>query len=54
MSAAATAGAGGAADVNVTLGDMWLKADKQSVKAGNVTFAVQNEGATTHGMAMAR
>ena len=41
-----------AADVNVTLGDMWVKSDKASVKAGKVTFGVTNEGATTHGMAM--
>jgi FtsP/CotA-like multicopper oxidase with cupredoxin domain len=46
-------GAGAAADVNVTLGDMWVKADKSSVNAGKVTFAVKNEGATMHGMAMA-
>ena len=49
----ATTEAAGAADVNVTLGDMWLESDKQSVEAGKVTFAVQNEGATMHGMAMA-
>src|SRR5687767_13884799 len=48
-----TTAAAGAADVNVTLGDMWLKSDKRSFKAGEVTFAVQNEGATMHGMAMA-
>jgi uncharacterized cupredoxin-like copper-binding protein len=47
------ASAGAAADVNVTLGDMYVKADKPSVKAGEVTFAVKNEGATMHGMAMA-
>jgi uncharacterized cupredoxin-like copper-binding protein len=41
------------ADVNVTLGDMWVKSDKPSVKAGEVTFAVKNEGATMHGMALA-
>jgi nitrite reductase (NO-forming) len=46
-------GAAGAGDVNVTLGDMWVKADKTTVKAGEVTFAVKNEGATMHGMAMA-
>lgn len=45
--------AAAAADVNVTLGDMWVKSDRQSVKAGKVTFAVKNEGATMHGMAMA-
>ena len=41
------------ADVNVSLGDMWIKADKPTVKAGKVTFAVKNDGATMHGMAMA-
>ncbi|MFP5361237.1 MAG: cupredoxin domain-containing protein [Thermoleophilia bacterium] len=41
------------ADVKVTLGDMWIKADKTSAKAGKVTFAVKNDGATMHGMAMA-
>jgi FtsP/CotA-like multicopper oxidase with cupredoxin domain len=41
------------ADVNVALGDMWAKVDTPSVEAGEVTFAVKNEGATTHGMAMA-
>ena len=45
--------AAGAADVNVTLGDMWVKADKTEVEAGKVTFSVKNEGATMHGMAMA-
>jgi uncharacterized cupredoxin-like copper-binding protein len=45
--------AAAAADVNVSLGDMWIKADKPTVKAGEVTFAVKNEGATTHGMALA-
>jgi nitrite reductase (NO-forming) len=37
-----TAAAG--ADVNVTLGDMWVKADKATVKAGEVRFAVKNDG----------
>jgi uncharacterized cupredoxin-like copper-binding protein len=46
---ATTAGA----DVNVSLGDMWVKADKTTVKAGEVSFAVTNEGATTHGLAIA-
>jgi uncharacterized cupredoxin-like copper-binding protein len=49
----APASAAAAADVNVTLGDMWVKSDKASIKAGEVTFAVKNEGATMHGMAMA-
>ncbi|HET8951951.1 MAG TPA: multicopper oxidase domain-containing protein [Solirubrobacteraceae bacterium] len=48
-----TASPAAAADVNVTLGEMWVKADKTTVDAGKVTFAVKNEGATTHGMAMA-
>ena len=41
------------ADVNVTLGDMWVKADNPIVKAGKVTFAVQNTGAAMHGLAIA-
>jgi uncharacterized cupredoxin-like copper-binding protein len=40
-------------DVNVTLGDMWVKADKPEIKAGKVTFAVKNEGGTVHGLAIA-
>jgi uncharacterized cupredoxin-like copper-binding protein len=40
------------ADVNVTLGDMWVKADHPSVKAGKVSFAVKNSGATIHGLAI--
>jgi nitrite reductase (NO-forming) len=46
-------GQAAAADVNVTLGDMWIKSDKTEVEAGKVTFAIKNEGATMHGMAMA-
>jgi nitrite reductase (NO-forming) len=48
-----SAPAAGNADVNVSLGEMWIKADKTSVEAGEVTFAVKNEGATMHGMALA-
>ncbi len=56
------AGAGGAeaaesgakADATVTLGDMWVKSDVPSVKAGKVTFAVKNDGATMHGLAIAK
>ena len=44
--------AGAAADVNVTFGDMWIKASAPTVKAGKVTFGVKNEGATMHGLAM--
>ena len=40
------------ADVNATLGDMWVKADTTTVKAGKVTFAVKNTGATMHGLAI--
>jgi len=40
------------ADVNATLGEMFVKADKTAVKAGKVTFAVKNTGATTHGLAI--
>jgi uncharacterized cupredoxin-like copper-binding protein len=41
------------ADVNVELGDMFIKADTTEVKAGKRTFAVKNTGATMHGMAFA-
>ena len=44
--------AASAADVNVTFGDMWIKASAPTVKAGKVTFGVKNEGATMHGLAM--
>ena len=32
-----------------TLGDMWVKADTTTVKAGKVTFAVKHTGATMPG-----
>jgi len=41
------------ADVDVTLGDMWVKTSAPTVKAGKVTFGVKNAGATTHGFAIA-
>jgi nitrite reductase (NO-forming) len=41
------------ADVTVELGDMYIKADKTTLKAGETTFAVGNAGATMHGMAVA-
>ena len=44
----------GNADANITLGDMWIKSDVPSVKAGKVTFSVKNEGATIHGLALAK
>jgi uncharacterized cupredoxin-like copper-binding protein len=40
------------ADVNVTLGDMWVKADKPSIRAGKVSFSVKNSGGTIHGLAI--
>ena len=42
------------ADVNVTLGDMWVKSDVPSFKAGKVSFAVSNTGATGHGMGIVK
>jgi FtsP/CotA-like multicopper oxidase with cupredoxin domain len=51
---ASEAPAGGAADVNVSFGDMWIKSDTPTAKAGKVTFAVKNEGATTHGLAIVK
>ena len=45
--------AAGAQTVEVEMGDMFIKTDKPSVKAGDVTFNVTNTGATMHGMAAA-
>jgi uncharacterized cupredoxin-like copper-binding protein len=33
---------------------MWIKSDVPSVKAGKVTFSVKNDGATMHGLALAK
>ncbi|HYH90110.1 MAG TPA: multicopper oxidase domain-containing protein [Solirubrobacteraceae bacterium] len=52
-SAAHAKPAAAAADVDVSLGDMWIKASAPTVKAGKVTFGVKNEGATMHGVAIA-
>jgi nitrite reductase (NO-forming) len=41
-------------DVGVELGDMWVKASQTTVKAGEVSFAVKNSGATMHGLAIAK
>ena len=41
------------ADVDIELGDMFVKASKTTLKAGKVSFAVKNTGATMHGMAIA-
>ena len=43
----------GTADVNVSMGEMYIKADKTEIEAGKATFAVKNEGQTMHGMAFA-
>jgi FtsP/CotA-like multicopper oxidase with cupredoxin domain len=40
------------ADVNATLGEMWVKADKTTVNAGHVHIAVKNTGAMAHGLAI--
>ncbi len=40
------------ADVDVTFGDMWIKASAPTVKAGKVTFGVKNEGEAMHGLSM--
>jgi FtsP/CotA-like multicopper oxidase with cupredoxin domain len=40
------------ADVNTTLGEMFVKADTATVKAGQVTLAAKNTGATMHGLAI--
>jgi uncharacterized cupredoxin-like copper-binding protein len=42
------------ADVNTTLGEMFVKADTTTVKAGKVMFAVKNTGATMHGLAIVK
>jgi uncharacterized cupredoxin-like copper-binding protein len=40
--------------VGVALGEMFVKADKTTVKAGEVMFDVQNTGATMHGLAIVK
>jgi len=42
------------ADVNITLGDMWIKSTAASFKAGKVSFGVKNSGATGHGFAIVK
>jgi len=51
---AAAATGGMTADVNATLGEMFVKTDTTSVEAGPVMFMVKNTGATTHGMAIVK
>jgi len=43
-----------AGTVQVTMGDMWIKSNVASVKAGTVTFKAANQGATTHGFGIVR
>ena len=40
--------------VKVALGEMFVKPDKTTAKAGEVMFDVQNTGATTHGLAIVK
>jgi nitrite reductase (NO-forming) len=52
--AAATKSAGMGPMVNTTLGEMFVKSDATSAKAGDVMFSVKNTGATMHGLAIVR
>jgi FtsP/CotA-like multicopper oxidase with cupredoxin domain len=52
--AAATKSAGMGTMVNTTLGEMFVKSDATSAKAGDVMFSVKNTGATMHGLAIVR
>jgi nitrite reductase (NO-forming) len=52
--AAPTAATAAKADVGITLGDMWIKSTLASFKAGKVSFAVKNAGATGHGFAIVK
>ena len=40
--------------IGVTMGDMWIKSAAPTAKAGKVTFAVENEGAMMHGLAIVK
>jgi nitrite reductase (NO-forming) len=40
--------------VSTTLGEMFVKSDTTSAKAGDVMFSVRNTGATMHGLAIVR
>ena len=52
--AAPEGGATPAGAIGITLGDMWIKSTAPSTKAGKVTFAVANEGATMHGLGIVK
>ena len=47
----ATAPAG---SIGVTMGDMWIKSATPTAKAGKVNFAVENQGAMMHGLAIVK
>jgi uncharacterized cupredoxin-like copper-binding protein len=57
-SPASTAGSGSApaatAGVSVTMGDIWIRSNVASQKAGKVTFAVSNQGQMAHRLAIMR
>ena len=36
------------------MGDMWIKSATPTAKAGKVSFAVQNDGAMMHGLAIVK
>ncbi len=52
--AAAKPAAGMAPMVNTTLGEMFVKSDTTTAKAGDVMFAVKNTGSAAHGLAIVR
>ena len=52
--AAPAASAAANADVNITLGDMWIKSTAPSFKAGKISFGIKNTGATGHGLAIVK
>jgi nitrite reductase (NO-forming) len=52
--AASVPAAAAKADVGITLGDMWIKSTLPSFKAGKISFAVKNTGATGHGFAIVK
>jgi len=53
-SATAEGGAAPAGSIAVTMGDMWIKSAAPTAKAGKVTFAVENQGAMMHGLAIVK
>lgn len=46
--------AGSDGHVTVTMGEMWVKADTDTVPAGKIEFHVSNTGATMHGFAIVK